>query len=241
MQKDPNHDDRPDEIEDLELCVKEGRAPRCVRRYRIRIDKEPHVVPVSYMTGAQLLELAGKCDIDRWKIFQKLRCGKVEEIGHNQKVDFTTPGIEKFKTLPLDQTEGEVATLRRQFDLPDHDVEYLESLGLPWETVKDGATRWLLIHERPIPDGYNHASSTAAFRIEAGYPDTQIDMAFFHPQLARGDGKSIRATTTQRIDGRAFQRWSRHRTSANPWRPSVDDVATHDRQVQHWLERELQK
>ncbi|MFO0979090.1 MAG: multiubiquitin domain-containing protein [Planctomycetaceae bacterium] len=96
----------PDEIEDLEVCSREGREPRCVRRYRIRIDKEPYIVHVTHMTGLQLLELAGKCDIGRWKIFQKMHGGSVEEIRPDQAVSFTKPGIEKFKTLPLDQTEG---------------------------------------------------------------------------------------------------------------------------------------
>lgn len=98
-------DDLPDELEDLEVCCKEGRAAKCVRQYRIRIDRESYVVNVTYMTGRQLLELAGKCDITKWKIFQKLR-GEMKEVGPNEEVSFTTPGIEKFKTLPLDQTEG---------------------------------------------------------------------------------------------------------------------------------------
>ena len=96
----------PDELEDLEVCCKEGRAARCVRRYRIRIDREPFVVNVTYMTGQQLLELAGKCDVGKWKVFQKL-CGELKEVGPNETVDFTKPGVEKFKTLPLDQTEGQ--------------------------------------------------------------------------------------------------------------------------------------
>ncbi len=95
----------PDELEDLEVCAKEGRAARCVRRYRIRIDRDQFVVHVTYMTGQQLLELAGKCDVTRWKIFQKLQ-GQMVEVGTNETVSFTTPGVEKFKTLPLDQTEG---------------------------------------------------------------------------------------------------------------------------------------
>lgn len=95
----------PDELEDLEVCAKEGRAARCVRRYRIRIDREQYVVHVTYMTGKQLLELAGKCDVTRWKIFQKLK-GQMVEVGLQETVSFTTPGVEKFKTLPLDQTEG---------------------------------------------------------------------------------------------------------------------------------------
>ena len=105
MEKSTLVEDIPDELEDLEVCTKEGRAPRCVRRYRIRIDREQYVVHVTYMTGQQLLEVAGKCDVQRWKIFQKLK-GKMVEIGLNETVSFTDPGIEKFKSLPLDQTEG---------------------------------------------------------------------------------------------------------------------------------------
>ena len=102
----PEHVDLPDELEDLEVCCGEGRPARCVRRYRIRIDRERYVVNVTYMTGRQLLELAGKCDTSKWKIFQKL-CGEMKEISPGEEIKFTTPGVEKFKTLPLDQTEGE--------------------------------------------------------------------------------------------------------------------------------------
>lgn len=102
----PTATELPNELEDIELCCREERKPRCVRRYRIRIDKEQHVVNVTQMTGRQLLEVAGKTDVRHWEIFQKLRGGKVEKIRLDESVDFTSPGIEKFKTLPLDQTEG---------------------------------------------------------------------------------------------------------------------------------------
>lgn len=94
-----------DELEDLEVCAKEGRLPRHVKRYRIRIDREAYVVEVTSMTGKQLLELAGKHDVARWKIFEKVK-GQMVEIGLHQSVSFLRHGVEKFKTLPLDQTEG---------------------------------------------------------------------------------------------------------------------------------------
>lgn len=102
----PNQYTENDEIEDLELCAREGRQPRCVRSYRIKIDKNYHVVHVSYMTGWQLLELAGACDPRKWKIRQKMSDGSLKNVGLEEKVDFTTPGIERFVTLPCDQTEG---------------------------------------------------------------------------------------------------------------------------------------
>jgi hypothetical protein len=39
-------------------------------------------------------------------ITQKLRGGEVKKIGLDEEADFTTPGVERFMTLPLDQTEG---------------------------------------------------------------------------------------------------------------------------------------
>lgn len=94
------------EIEDLEVCCREGRRPRCDLRYRIKVDKEPHISPVSFMTGRQILELAGKCEPEKWKLRQKFGSGELKKIGLDEKVDFTTPGVEKFLTLPCDQTEG---------------------------------------------------------------------------------------------------------------------------------------
>lgn len=44
--------------------------------------------------------------------------------------------------------------MRRAFQLPEEDVEYVEGLGLPWETVKDGDTRWLVLYNWPVPPGY---------------------------------------------------------------------------------------
>lgn len=94
------------EVIDLEVFAKEGRQPPTGMRYRIRIDREYFVVDAPCMTGRELLQLAGKSPPDQWMISQKLRGGQVAEIGLNQKADFTTPGVERFMTLPLDQTEG---------------------------------------------------------------------------------------------------------------------------------------
>jgi hypothetical protein len=64
--------------------------------------------------------------------------------------------------------------MRRAFQLPEEDVEYVEGLGLPWETVKDGDTRWLVVHNWPVPPGYNHPTAMAGLILPASYPDGQI-------------------------------------------------------------------
>jgi len=133
--------------------------------------------------------------------------------------------------------------MRRQFSLPEFDVGYLGTTGLKWETITDTTqTRWLLLHEWPVRHaGYNMESVTVALQIPPGYPDAQIDMAYFHPHLARKDGRAIGALSAQDLDGKVFQRWSRHRTGEAPWRPGEDDVSSHLVLVDDWLERELAK
>lgn len=128
--------------------------------------------------------------------------------------------------------------MRRQFRLPEGDEEALDARGLPWETILEGRTRWLLIHDFPVPEGYNRRAATAALRIPPSYPDDQIDMAYFCPPLALASGRAIGALSLTTIDGKSYQRWSRHRTGANPWRPGLDDIGTHLLQVSTWLTRE---
>lgn len=129
--------------------------------------------------------------------------------------------------------------MRRMFALPDEDVATLAALGFAWDTLIEVPQQWLLIHEYPITAGYTVSSVDVAFLIDSHYPDTQIDMAYFYPALAKFDGSIINALGDQFIDGKNFQRWSRHRTAQNPWRAGVDDIGTHLLLVNHWLEREL--
>lgn len=97
---------RDSDIIDLEACAERGEDPPAADRYRIRIDKDHFVVEEQTMTGRELLELAGKTPPERWMLNQQLRGGNVEDVGLDETVDFTTPGIERFMTLPRDQYEG---------------------------------------------------------------------------------------------------------------------------------------
>lgn len=132
-------------------------------------------------------------------------------------------------------------TLRKQFDLLPEDESFLKEYGLPWETIVDGSP-WVLIHDFPTHEGYNHTRVTAAIRLETGYPISALDMVYFFPALARKDGKAIGATdAVQQIDGKSFQRWSRHRTPQNPWKAGQDSLGSHVILIEDWLEREFGK
>ena len=128
--------------------------------------------------------------------------------------------------------------MRREFRLPEADEAHLNARGLPWETVVVGGSRWLLVHDYLITTGYNHATASVALLIPPGYADTPIDMVYFFPHLALASGRGINALSPHTLDGKVWQRWSRHRTPANPWRPGIDDVSTHLMLVDDWLARE---
>lgn len=131
--------------------------------------------------------------------------------------------------------------MRRQFQLPEEDTEFLESSPFPWETVIEGKIKRVVIFNFPVLAGYNQKTVDLNVRIEAAYPDTQIDMVYFSPPLTRTDGKPISATASDNFDGKAWQRWSRHRSNRHPWRPGLDNLSTHLALVGEWLRKELEK
>jgi hypothetical protein len=209
------------------------------KQYHIMIDRDSIKVEKTQFTGREILTLAGKVPVERFQLNMKSR-GKTTVVQPDQVIDITEPGLEKFVTMPLDQTEGERPVLRRQFTLPEEDMEYLDSLGNAWEAIENGG-RWLLVHDFKVPDGYNHKEVTLTMRIEGGYPTAQIDMIYVHPALARIDGQPIGALAQMIIDGKAYQRWSRHRTGQNPWRPGLDNLSTHIPLAEFWFKQEFIK
>ena len=129
--------------------------------------------------------------------------------------------------------------MRKQFILPEEDMDFL--INCDWETIIEGQHKWLLIHSFKVCEGYNVASTTAALRIDQGYPNSQIDMIYFFPAIIRLDGKPIGALANQSLDGKNYQRWSRHRTSVNPWRSGLDNIETQLLLDKGWLEQEFNK
>ena len=130
--------------------------------------------------------------------------------------------------------------MRKEFILPEEDMEFLTEYHSNWETVVSNPQRWLILEDYPIPEGYNTKCVKLALRIDAGYPNSQIDMVYFYPPIHRIDSKPIGALVNQHLLNMNFQRWSRHRTPANPWRPGLDNLQTHLLLVNHWLIREFQ-
>jgi len=93
-----------DEVE-IEVYGKDNRKPPLAHRYVIRINKTKYTVEQRILSGTELLALAGK-DPNQNKLYQKLHGGQLKEIAPNDKVDLSAPGIERFQTVPLNETEG---------------------------------------------------------------------------------------------------------------------------------------
>lgn len=94
------------EIIDLEIFAKEGKNPPPGKKYQIRVDNSKFVTDKESLKGREILELAGKLPIERFQLNQKIKGGQVKRIDYNEIVSFLTPGVERFMTVPLDQTEG---------------------------------------------------------------------------------------------------------------------------------------
>ena len=131
---------------------------------------------------------------------------------------------------------------RRQFRLPAEDQPALDRLGLRWETLVDQKRQWVVISDFTLPSGFIQATAHLAIEINGAYPVGPLDMAYFSPALCMPSGRVIPQTqVTEQIDGRPFQRWSRHRTSENQWRPGEDSLDTHIDYIVAFLTHETER
>jgi len=103
---DPGVEEVLDEIVDLEENAKLGKRPPLSKGYRIRVNGEAFVVHEPTPTGRAILTLAGLLPAENYTLREKLAGQKPQKVGLDQKVDLRRPGVEKFKALPRDQTEG---------------------------------------------------------------------------------------------------------------------------------------
>ena len=194
---------------DIEEYGKQCKDVPPARAYRIKVDKNYYSVNMPYITGKQIIDLEKKQQVTKFDVFAFFgNQPKPKKIGLDEKISLMQKCLIRFVLQPKEQQDGE--TSRRQFSLPREDEDFLNKLGLPWETLSNGGL-WLLLHNYPIPDGYTTLRSILALMIAPNYPAAEIDMAYFYPHLQKTSGRGITATTPQMIDGKNFQRWSRHR------------------------------
>ena len=216
----------------IEECGKHGRRVPVWKGYMIRIDGDNYAVDSPKITGAAILELAGKIP-GEWSLNQKFRGGKRERIEPASEVDLTRPGIERFETIRKHAQQGQPP-----YGLRSEDVEYLEgNYPSKWEKISEGNGKYgLLIRDFPLPGGYTVEESTLMVLIPSGYPGSRLDMFYFDPPLSRSDGSAIARTEPIEVHfARQWQRWSRH----YDWQPGIDDLVRHIEYVRNELKKEV--
>ena len=95
-----------DDIIDLEEYAKLGKRPPLAKGYRIKINGDSYVVHDPTPTGREVLTLAGLLPAKDYTLRVKLKGERPRKVGLDEKVDLRHPGVEKFKALPRDQTDG---------------------------------------------------------------------------------------------------------------------------------------
>jgi hypothetical protein len=93
-------------IIDIEVYVRENKEIPRGHHYLIMIDRQKFKVEQESLTGSEILKLAGKTPVERFQLNQRFKGGKVIKVDYDKTVSFVEPGVEKFMTIPLDQTEG---------------------------------------------------------------------------------------------------------------------------------------
>lgn len=94
------------DIIDIEEYAREGKRPPLSRGYRIRVNGEPIVMEKPVVTGREVLTIAGLLPAEDYTLRVKVAGQKPYKVGLNDPVDLRRPGVEKFKALPRDQSEG---------------------------------------------------------------------------------------------------------------------------------------
>lgn len=102
---DPGIEAVVDDIIDLEEYAKLGKRPPLSKGYRIKVNGDQFVLHDPKPTGRAILTVAGLLPAENYKLRVKAADG-LHKVGLDEHVDLRKPGVEKFKALPRDQTEG---------------------------------------------------------------------------------------------------------------------------------------
>ncbi len=95
-----------DNIIDTEECAKHNKKPpKKQDKYKIKIDGQKYIAPAWQLSGKEILKLANK-EWQQFSLQQKFKGGERKVIGPESKVDFSTPGVERFETVPKEAQQG---------------------------------------------------------------------------------------------------------------------------------------
>ena len=95
-----------DDIIDIEEYAKRGEQPPLAKGYRFKVNGTGYVVHDPIIEGIEVLTIAGFLPAKDHTLWVSLKDGKPRKVELDDKVDLREFGVEKFKALPRDQTDG---------------------------------------------------------------------------------------------------------------------------------------
>ena len=198
--------------------------------WKLNVQGVPIESDTPKITVREALSKAGFDPDKDWIIVLKNVDGKAQ-LKINDEIDLSKEGIEKLRLTPREINNGDSArgsnTEPTFALLPSDDEGFLRRGLAPRRVVEDGR-RWLIFDVYPLPKGLSPHAVAIALDIPPSYPRAEIDMFYCHPAVSRDDGGVIPQTGAREIiEGRTYQRWSRHRGTRSRWDTGTDTVLTH--------------
>lgn len=95
-----------DDIVDLEEYARKGVPPPLAKGYRLKVNGKPFVIHDAQPKGVEILTLAGLLPAKDYTLRVKISGAPPKKLALDDTVDLRAHGVEKFKALPRDQTEG---------------------------------------------------------------------------------------------------------------------------------------
>ncbi|WP_291161232.1 multiubiquitin domain-containing protein [Gemmatimonas sp. UBA7669] len=176
------------------------------------INKVKYELASPVTTGAALKALAGLAAADVLFLQQP----REDEVIANDQTITLKNGDHLHSQPPADYGAGPIPEIivALERELEGHSV-----------TLHQGPDCWtyVVIAGYRLPSGYDRAEVELLVKLAPSYPDAAPDMFWVSPALHTASGALPRATTTERLLGRDWQRYSWHLASGT-WTPGVSTM-----------------
>ena len=90
-------------MNDIEVMSLAGKPQK---KYKFKVRNDVYETTKQFITGREVLEMAGLTPPERYKLDIRLKGNHVHEVTLDEAVDLGQPGIEKFSYITRDQSEG---------------------------------------------------------------------------------------------------------------------------------------
>ena len=93
-------------------ALKKEIAERASKAFRFKVNDVPHVWPEPWITGREVLRVAGLAPPENFTLRVKVAGQPPRKVELDEKIDLRAPGVEKFRAIRREQTEGEALSRR---------------------------------------------------------------------------------------------------------------------------------